>query len=181
MIVGTLAGAGTLGLLIPPSITMIIYGVTVNESITRLFIASLIPGLTLALMFMLYVAGWGFYRRREQPRALAAALPKWRAFLLLVPALTLIGLVIASIYSGIATATEAAALGVCGALGLSRWQGTLTRATFARAFTGCGQNQRDDYVYTDGGGVFYRWRWGLPAFRAISPPLSARWIYRRWR
>ena len=136
MIVGTLAGAGTLGLLIPPSITMIIYGVTVNESITRLFIASLIPGLTLALMFMLYVAGWGFYRRREQPRALAAALPKWRAFLLLAPALTLIGLVIASIYSGIATATEAAALGVCGALGLSRWQGTLTRATFARALQG---------------------------------------------
>ena len=58
MIVGTLAGAGTLGLLIPPSITLIIYGVTVNESIAKLFIAGVLPGIMLAMMFMGYVAIW---------------------------------------------------------------------------------------------------------------------------
>jgi C4-dicarboxylate transporter DctM subunit len=58
MIIGTLAGAGTLGLLIPPSIILIIYGVTVNESIVKLFIAGILPGILLALLFMGYVAVW---------------------------------------------------------------------------------------------------------------------------
>ncbi|MEM6762472.1 MAG: TRAP transporter large permease subunit, partial [Pseudomonadota bacterium] len=56
MVIGTLAGAATLGLMIPPSLTLIVYGVTINESITKLFIAGILPGLTLALMFMTYVA-----------------------------------------------------------------------------------------------------------------------------
>jgi C4-dicarboxylate transporter, DctM subunit len=56
MIIGTLAGAATLGLMIPPSLTLIVYGVTVRESITKLFIAGILPGLTLAAMFMAYVA-----------------------------------------------------------------------------------------------------------------------------
>jgi C4-dicarboxylate transporter DctM subunit len=58
MVIGTLAGAATLGLMIPPSLTLIVYGVTINESITKLFMAGIVfPGLMLALMFMAYVAG----------------------------------------------------------------------------------------------------------------------------
>ena len=56
MIIGTLAGAATLGLMIPPSLTLIVYGVTINESITKLFLAGVVPGLVLALLFMGYVA-----------------------------------------------------------------------------------------------------------------------------
>lgn len=133
IIIGTLAGAGTLGLLIPPSIALIIYGVTVNESITQLFIAAALPGLILALMFMAYVAGWGLLNRRVKIAEPDRLRGKWQSFLLLAPVLILITLVISAIYTGIATATEAAALGVAGALGLSYWQKTLTRASFLQA------------------------------------------------
>src|SRR6056297_3753606 len=60
MIIGTLAGAATLGLMIPPSLTLIVYGVTINESITQLFMAGIIPGLVLAMLFMSYIVGWHF-------------------------------------------------------------------------------------------------------------------------
>ena len=63
MIIGTLSGAGTLGLLIPPSISMIIFGVTVNESISKLFMAAMLPGLALALFFMLYIAIWSIVKK----------------------------------------------------------------------------------------------------------------------
>ena len=120
MIVGTLAGAGTLGLLIPPSITLIIYGVTVNESIAKLFIAGVLPGIMLALMFMGYVwsGRWpaamaaaspkraGYYLDREAPRRGPAAAGDSAD-----PA------VMGSIYLGLATATEAAVLGVVGGAG----------------------------------------------------------------
>ena len=109
-IIGTLAGAGTLGLLIPPSISMIIYGVTVNESIARLFMAATLPGLCLAVCFMAYVAVWGLLNRGVGTRETADdAVNVWRALLDLVPVLTLIAAVIGSIYTGVATATEAAA------------------------------------------------------------------------
>jgi len=67
MVIGTLAGSATLGLMIPPSLTLIVYGVTINESISKLFIAGILPGLTLAALFMAYVAGWSFVRRSEVP------------------------------------------------------------------------------------------------------------------
>jgi len=139
MIIGTLAGAGTLGLLIPPSIILIIYGVTINESIAKLFIAGILPGITIAGLFMAYIAVWSVVRHEQMPEpdevvhGLAA---KLRASLDLVPVVALIIGVIGSIYLGLATATEAAVLGVIGALGLSALQGSLTRQTFTEALLG---------------------------------------------
>ncbi|MCA8933017.1 MAG: TRAP transporter large permease subunit [Rhodospirillaceae bacterium] len=136
-IIGTLAGAGTLGLLIPPSISMIIYGVTVNESIARLFMAATLPGLCLAVCFMAYVAVWGLLNRGVGTRETADdAVNVWRALLDLVPVLTLIAAVIGSIYTGVATATEAAALGVLGSLVLSAAQRSLTLSSFRESVLG---------------------------------------------
>jgi tripartite ATP-independent transporter DctM subunit len=135
MITGTLAGAGTLGLLIPPSIILIIYGVTVTESIARLFIAGIVPGILLALMFMSYVAGWGIVQRRHG-LAVEQATGRLRDSLLLVPVVVLIAAVLGSIYTGIATPTEAAALGVLGALLLSVLQGSLTLDSFRASLLG---------------------------------------------
>ena len=137
MIVGTLAGAGTLGLLIPPSISLIIYGVTVNESIAKLFIAGILPGIALALMFMLYVAAWGLLKGRDIAETqLYSWGDKFAALKDLLPVLLLIVSVITSIYTGIATATEAAVLGVLGSLALSWWQNSLNWDTFQRSVFG---------------------------------------------
>ena len=138
LIVGTLAGAGTLGLLIPPSITLIIYGVTVNESIAKLFIAGVVPGIVLALLFMGFVVVWALTRRD----AAGESLPSYtlaqmmRGALLLLPVAALILLVMGSIYLGFATATEAAVLGVVGALVLSAAQGSLNRESFLESLLG---------------------------------------------
>lgn len=137
MITGTLAGAGTLGLLIPPSIILIIYGVTVNESIAKLFIAGVFPGILLALLFMGYVVVWGLIRRRrgQETESLEAVGTVTQVFLL-VPVVLLIVAVMSSIYTGIATATEAAVLGVVGALILSALQGSLNRDSFTASLLG---------------------------------------------
>lgn len=134
MIIGTLAGAGTLGLLIPPSITMIIYGVTVNESIAKLFIAGVLPGLMLAALFMGYVAIWGLLKGNRFDTQTSAG--RMRDVLQLLPVLVLIVCVMGSIYAGIATATEAAVLGVVGALLLSALQGALSKHSFTTALIG---------------------------------------------
>jgi C4-dicarboxylate transporter, DctM subunit len=137
MITGTLAGAGTLGLLIPPSIILIIYGVTVNESIAKLFIAGVFPGILLALLFMGYVVVWGLIRRRrgQETESLEEVGAVTQVFLL-VPVVLLIVAVMSSIYTGIATATEAAVLGVVGALVLSALQGSLNRDSFTASLLG---------------------------------------------
>lgn len=129
MIIGTLAGAGTLGLLIPPSILMIVYGVAADVSISELFLAGVVPGLLLAALFIGYIALWSLAR----PRALPApdpALPlteRLKASAGILPACLLIVLVIGSIYTGVATPTESAALGVVGALLLSAIDRSLSR------------------------------------------------------
>jgi C4-dicarboxylate transporter, DctM subunit len=130
--VGTLAGAGTLGLLIPPSIIMIVYGVAANVSIAKLFLAGVIPGLMLAGLFMAYIVGWALLHRDQVPASEGAMRlgQKLRASRHLIPVVALIALVLGGIYSGIATATEAAALGVAGALALSAAEGSLTWASF---------------------------------------------------
>jgi C4-dicarboxylate transporter DctM subunit len=131
--IGTLAGAGTLGLLIPPSIIMIVYGVAANVSIAKLFIAGVVPGIMLALLFMGYIVWWAARHPSQVPAAdmlQMSLLQKLHAARHLIPVVSLIVLVLGSIYSGVATATEAAALGVAGALGLSRFEGTLTWASF---------------------------------------------------
>ncbi len=138
MIVGTLAGAGTLGLLIPPSITLIIYGVTVNESIAKLFIAGILPGIMLAIMFMGYTGTWAIVTGRFSTKGetVYSLVEKLRAALQLLPVILLILSVMGSIYLGLATATEAAVLGVVGALVLSALQRSLSRQSFIDSLLG---------------------------------------------
>jgi tripartite ATP-independent transporter DctM subunit len=136
--VGSLAGAGTLGFLIPPSIPMIVYGVVADVSILDLFIAGLVPGLGLAAMFMGWIAVRAMVRpglmpAAEEPIGLAAAL---RALVNLLPILLLIGFVIGSLYLGFASITEAAAMGVLGALAVGVGQGALTLRGIWQALLG---------------------------------------------
>ena len=137
-VIGTLAGAATLGLMIPPSLTLIVYGVTINESITKLFFAGILPGLVLALMFMGYVAllskfskGWS-----PSPEPYMSFMDKVKNSRFLIPVLLLIMLVIGSMYLGFATATEAAAFGVLGSLALAAGQGSLSWSTFTQSLMG---------------------------------------------
>jgi len=138
MVIGTLAGSGTLGLLIPPSIILIVYGVSAEISIARLFIAGVLPGLMLVLLFMGYVAGWALLNPDKTPpdqESLGLA-EKLYASRRLIPVLLLIVFVIGSIYWGWATATEAAAFGVAGALVLSLATGSLSWASFTESLMG---------------------------------------------
>jgi C4-dicarboxylate transporter, DctM subunit len=136
--VGSLAGAGTLGLLIPPSIIMIVYGVTADVSIARLFVAGIIPGIVLAGLFSLYLGVWAMANkdRVPPPDQVLSFAQKMGESRHLIPVVLLIGAVLGSIYSGVATATEAAAVGVVGALLLSGVQRSLTWATFSESLLG---------------------------------------------
>ena len=138
LLLGSLAGSGTLGLLIPPSIILIIYGVTVQESIAKLFIAGIIPGIMIAIIFMLYVIVWSIINKKEMPtfNEKFSFSEKIKRSKQLLPVIILITAVIGSIYMGIATATEAASLGVVGALILSFFQKTLTKETFKSSLMG---------------------------------------------
>jgi len=138
IIIGTLAGSGTLGLLIPPSIILIIYGVTVEESISKLFVAGIIPGIFLAFLFMAYVIVWSLFNKKLMPPVLETFSFKEKIVnsAELLPIIILITSVIGSIYTGIATATEAAALGVMGALILSYFQKSLNINNFKLSLLG---------------------------------------------
>ena len=138
ILLGSLAGSGTLGLLIPPSIILIIYGVTVQESIAKLFIAGIIPGIMIALKFMSYVIVWSLINKQSMPVSLEtfSFLEKIKKSKQLMPVILLILAVIGSIYTGIATATEAASIGVVGALILSYLQKSLTKETFKASLLG---------------------------------------------
>jgi C4-dicarboxylate transporter DctM subunit len=136
--IGSLAGAGTLGLLIPPSIIMIVYGVSADVSIARLFVAGIVPGILLAGLFSGYLAVWSLMNKHrvpppEEQLSFAAKLHESRH---LIPVILLIGAVLGSIYSGIATATEAAAVGVVGSLLLSVVQRSMSWATFRESLLG---------------------------------------------
>ena len=138
ILLGSLAGSGTLGLLIPPSIILIIYGVTVQESIAKLFIAGIIPGIMIALIFMSYVIIWSLINNKIMPKAYEtfSFLDKIKKSKQLLPVILLILGVIGSIYTGVATATEAASLGVVGALILSYFQKSLSLKTFKESLLG---------------------------------------------
>ena len=138
ILLGSLAGSGTLGLLIPPSIILIIYGVTVQESIAKLFIAGIIPGIMIALIFMSYVIIWSLINKKDMPQIFEeySFFEKLKRSKKLLPVILLILAVIGSIYTGIATATEAASLGVVGALVLSYFQKSLTLETFKSSLLG---------------------------------------------
>ncbi len=138
ILLGSLAGSGTLGLLIPPSIILIIYGVTVQESIAKLFIAGILPGIMIALIFMTYVMIWSAINKKSMPtfKQDFSLMEKVRKSGKLIPVILLIVSVIGSIYTGIATATEAASLGVVGALILSYFQKSLSLKTFKESLLG---------------------------------------------
>ena len=138
ILLGSLAGSGTLGLLIPPSIILIIYGVAVQESIAKLFIAGIIPGIMIALIFMSYVIIWSLINKKDMPKIIEeySFLEKVKRSKQLLPVIILISAVIGSIYTGIATATEAASLGVVGALILSYFQKSLNLQTFKSSLLG---------------------------------------------
>jgi tripartite ATP-independent transporter DctM subunit len=137
-IVGSLGGASTLGLLIPPSIIMIVYGVAAEVSIAKLFVAGVIPGLLLAALFSGSLMVWALLNPGKVPQADAGMglADKLRESRHLIPVVLLIGSVIGAIYSGIATATEAAAIGVVGALILSASQRSLNWTTFRDSLLG---------------------------------------------
>ena len=135
---GSLAGAGTLGLLIPPSIIMIVYGVSADVSIAQLFIAGIIPGILLALVFSTYIAIWSLLHPGQipPPDAPMSLREKLRESRSLIPVVLLIAAVLGSIYTGVATATEAAALGVLGSLIISTVQGSMSWHTFKESLMG---------------------------------------------
>ena len=138
MALGTLAGAGTLGLLIPPSIIMIVYGVAADVSISKLFIGGVLPGILLATLFMGWVVVWSLMNPDKIPPADMKTdfMGKLRASKNLIPVILLISGVLGSIYSGVATATEAAAIGVIGSLIIAASQRTLNRRSFFGALMG---------------------------------------------
>jgi C4-dicarboxylate transporter, DctM subunit len=136
--IGTLAGSGTLGLLIPPSIIMIVYGFVAEVSIGRLFIAGVLPGIMMIVLFMGYTMIWAAMHPGRTPAANIemSFLEKVANSRRLIPVILLIASVIASIYLGFATPTEAAAVGVLGALALSLLTGTLNWTSFSEALMG---------------------------------------------
>ena len=149
ILLGSLAGSGTLGLLIPPSIILIIYGVTVQESIAKLFVAGIIPGIMIALIFMSYVILWSLFNKKQMPNIVNqySFIDKIKRSGQLIPVIILILSVIGSIYTGIATATEAASLGVVGALILSYFQKSLNWNTFKSSLIRSYKNIMHDFFY----------------------------------
>ncbi|WP_110657470.1 TRAP transporter large permease [Salinicola halimionae] len=132
--IGTLASASTLGLLIPPSIMMIVYGVVTEQSISRLFMAGIGPGLLLLALFMIYLVVWSLTAGKnggagdaETPMPfLAKVKNSWR----LIPLLVLIGGILGSIYGGVASPTEAAAVGVVLSMVIARCNGHFDKSIF---------------------------------------------------
>ena len=137
-IIGSLAGAGTLGLLIPPSIIMIVYGVSAEVSISQLFVAGILPGLLLASLFSGYIIFWSLRHPDQIPPTTETFTFTQRLYESrhLIPVVGLIGAVLGSIYAGVATATEAAAVGVLGSFVLSTVQGSLTWSNFKESLMG---------------------------------------------
>ena len=135
MAIGTLASASTLGLLIPPSIVLIVYGVVTEQSISRLFMAGIGPGLMILAMFMTYLILWALLKgNREgltgEDESNMSFAEKLRNTWSLVPILLLIGGIIVSIYGGLASPTEAAAVGVVLSIVIARFNGHFDRETF---------------------------------------------------
>jgi tripartite ATP-independent transporter DctM subunit len=135
---GSLCGAGTLGLLIPPSIIMIVYAVAAEVSILKMFIAGVLPGIMLVLFFSGYIVVWALLNPEKTPRhvdhlSFRERLHKARN---LIPCVLLIAFVMGAMFTGYATATEAAAFGVLGALVIAWWSGSLTPANFWASLMG---------------------------------------------
>ncbi|HKA41685.1 MAG TPA: TRAP transporter large permease subunit [Burkholderiales bacterium] len=135
---GSLCGAGTLGILLPPSIIMVVYAVAAEVSILKVFLAGFLPGLLLMVLFSGYIVVWALLNPRKTPHAelrmpLGEKLYRSR---LLIPCLLLIVFIIWVMAAGWATATESAAYGVLGALAIAWWSGGLNRDTFWQSLMG---------------------------------------------
>jgi C4-dicarboxylate transporter DctM subunit len=137
LFLGTIAAGGTLGILIPPSINMIVYGVLTDTSIPKLYLAGFLPGIILASLFSLTVLvcclirpDWGGKRTSASWHKRVRALPD------LIPPVVIFVSVLGSIYAGWATATESAALGVIAALGIAGWRRALSVKMLLVAFEG---------------------------------------------
>ena len=137
LFLGSLAAGGTLGILIPPSINLIIYGLLTDSSVPELYLAGIIPGIILSTLFMLAIIGACLYRPRWGGSGIET---NWaeriRVLPDLIPPILLFLVVVGSIYAGIATPTEAASVGVCFALVLSAWTRTLNLRMLREAFEG---------------------------------------------
>ena len=135
---GSLAGAGTLGILIPPSITMVVYAVAANVSIIQIFLAGFLPGLLVMVLYSGYIAGWSLLNPDKQPPAepKMTLREKMHESRQLIPLALLIILVFLSLMLGWATATECAAWGVLGSLAIAWWHNALTWASFRDSVMG---------------------------------------------
>jgi tripartite ATP-independent transporter DctM subunit len=135
---GSLATAGTLGILIPPSITMVVYAVAADASIIRIFLAGFLPGILLMLLFSGYIAWWSIKNKDLMPPAepVVSFKEKLRLSKNLIPCALLIVFICWSLLAGWATATECAAYGVVGALVLALWSKSLTWANFCEGLMG---------------------------------------------
>ncbi len=136
--IGSIAASGTLGLLIPPSIILIVYGVSANVSIARLFLAGVMPGLMLIGLFMAYIMVWSWFNKSKMPPP-EPPMPLWervKCLRLILPVIGLIIAVIGSIYGGLATATEAATLGVVGSFVIAALSGSLNWENFKGSLIG---------------------------------------------
>jgi C4-dicarboxylate transporter DctM subunit len=127
LFLGTLAAGGTLGILIPPSINMIIYGVMTDTSVPKLYLAGFVPGFVLTVLFSLTVLIACLWRPRWGGNRIKTTWgARWRTLPDLVPPLVLLAIVVGAIFGGLATATESAAVGIVGALAITAWRGRLT-------------------------------------------------------
>ncbi|TAK45577.1 MAG: TRAP transporter large permease subunit [Betaproteobacteria bacterium] len=135
---GSLCGAGTLGILLPPSIIMVVYAVAAEVSILKVFLAGFLPGLLLMLLFSGYIAAWALLNPEKTPRDEIRMTLREKLYhsRLLIPCVALIVFIVWVMLIGWATATEAAAYGVLGALGIAAWSGGLTRETFWQSLMG---------------------------------------------
>ena len=129
---GSLAGAGTLGILIPPSITMVVYAVAAEVSILKVFLAGFLPGLLVMLLYSGYIAIWALLNPSRMPplEARMSLVEKLKESASLIPCLLLIAMVFAVLLAGWATATECAAWGALGSLAIAWWSGSLSLASF---------------------------------------------------
>ena len=129
---GSLAGAGTLGILIPPSITMVVYAVAANVSIIQIFLAGFLPGFLVMALYSGYIAGWSLAHpdKTPPPEPVMTFREKLRESRQLIPLTLLIVLVFLSLLLGWATATECAAWGVMGSLAIAWWHNALTWESF---------------------------------------------------
>ena len=135
---GSLCGAGTLGLLIPPSIIMIVYAVAAEVSILKMFVAGILPGIMLIGLFSGYIVVWALLNPEKTPQHVddLTFLERIRKAKNLIPCLVLIAFVMGVMFTGYATATEAAAFGVLGALLIAWWSRSLTRENFWTSLMG---------------------------------------------